>query len=205
MKYFGLSALALAMSVGAFANSVGPIACNSAPQTAVGSTTFGPTGIVCPDFSAIAGATYNSITITAIDSFSQANGTLTYNFSYSGLNTDLTFPLGTTPNTCIAGAGASSTACQDQVTGFVIGTSTYQLAGTITDAANYIGASTWAVGSVSGAIGSGTPFANFSAGAVYYETLNYTPSATSPEPGSMMLLGSGLVAFAFAGRKLVRK
>ena len=36
-----------------------------------------------------------------------------------------------------------------------------------------------------------------------YELITY--STTAPEPGSMMLLGSGLLAFAFFGRKLVRK
>ncbi len=110
MKYFGLAAAALMMTISASAGTLSGTCSVTPPNTSTGATNNGPGAISCTQFTAaqLVGDTSETISITAFDSFSQGPASsITYTFSYSGLQPDMDFLLGTPPNTCIsAGAGA---------------------------------------------------------------------------------------------------
>jgi PEP-CTERM motif len=158
----------------------------------------GPVNSTCAAFSALPPLSV----VTSIEAWDEAD----YQFGVTGLNSvsitftpSTTLTTWTTPTvTCtVTGAGNSvANTC-----GFFSGNLTAP--GTTFESANgnlaALAAAGFTVASTSavnfGAVGQ-------SASGVIAE-FDYVSSV--PEPGSMMLLGSGLVAFAIAGRKLVRK
>lgn len=177
-------------------------------------TSFEATVLTCDQFNALpAGDTLVSVTITLEDSFNQGTpGTNAFDFNYTGIDPDINLPLGTAPNSCVSGAGASSSTCLDVVSGDGGGSSIYQLGNVITTfTENYVGAGTFVVGTVSAGIDSSEPSSSLTAsgglGTTAFVTFTYqTPAGSTPEPGSMFLLGSGLLAAGVLGRKkLVRK
>jgi hypothetical protein len=209
MKYFGLAAAALMMTISASAGTINGTCSVSPANTNTGATNNGPGTITCSQFTAasLSGDTSFSIAITAFDSFSQGPASsITYTFTYAGLQADMDFLMAAPPNTCVSAGGGASNSCTDAVTGTISANSgVYQLgnsiAGTDADFAGvYEGAGTWTVGTVSGAQTAGVAVTTgFSAGASIFETLTYSTAA--PEPGSMMLLGGGLLAAGLIGRK----
>ena len=182
-----------------------------------GTASFGTTVLTCDQFNSMpAGDTLVSVTLTLEDSFSQGNpntATNIFDFTYTNLDPDLVLPLGTAPNSCISGAGAQSSSCLDVVSGNGSGGGNpFQLGATITSfTENYLGSGTFVVGDVSAAADSLNPSSSLTAsgqlGTTAFVTFTYqTPAGSTPEPGSMMLLGSGLLAAGLIGRKkLVRK
>ena len=181
-----------------------------------GASSFGSTVLTCNQFNALPlGDTLLSVTITLEDSFSQGNlntATNIFDFTYSGIDPDVALPLGTAPNTCVAGSGALSNACLDVVSGIAGGSAVYQLGDVITTfTENYLGAGTFVVATVSGSPDSANLSSSLTSsgqlGTTAFVTFTYqTPTGSAPEPGSMMLLGGGLVAAGLIGRKkLVRK
>jgi hypothetical protein len=213
MKYFALAALGLAMTVGASAATFNETCTSVAGGN--GSTSFAATQLTCPQFNSLpAGMVLQSVTLSLEDSFNQGvtGQTNGFDFTYTFINPDVFLSNSAFPvNSCIAAGVGSSATCEDQVTGTLVGASLYQLGNVITtDLAAYLGGGNFNVGAVAGSIDSSiNPFSSLNAsgqlGSTAFASFTYGPSGSTPEPGSLMLLGSGLVAFAFAGRKLVRK
>jgi hypothetical protein len=200
MKYFGLAALALAMSVGASASTV---VVNCSP-TISQSVTFTPSAypqITCAAFNTLGGTlTLTGESVAYESDFSSgATGnnsqTTTFNFSGGGLSND---------SVTTTGTGTFSTSGSDTLS---LSTQT-SVNGAALFGPEYVQALTSGVGSAFTVNGTTVMGAGNALGitGIVQEVFTYTATqTTAPEPGSMMLLGSGLVAFALAGRKLVRK
>ncbi|HVO98835.1 MAG TPA: PEP-CTERM sorting domain-containing protein [Bryobacteraceae bacterium] len=212
MKYLGLAAIALAMTATASADTFTET-CTSA-SGALGATSFSATLLTCAQFSALpSGYTLLSVTINLEDSFNQGVPTQTngFDFIYTNVDPDVNLQNGPFPtNSCITVGTGSSSTCEDQVTGTIGGGDYYQLGNVITtNLAAYLGSGNFNVADVAGSIDNSINpnsalQASGSLAATAFATFTYA-NLSAPEPGSMMLLGSGLVAFALIGRKLVRK
>jgi hypothetical protein len=214
MKFLGLGAAALMMTISASASSV-TFTCSSATGVN-GANSFAATALTCNQLTAAALGSdiLNSVTIQLEDSFNQGTPSQTniFDFNYTSIDPDVTLLNAALPNTCVAVGSGSSTTCEDIVTGSVTGGTFYQLGNVITtDLAFYVGSGSFTVADVSGnpdaaALGSGVT-ASGSLGSTAFITYTYSaPSTGAPEPGSMMLLGSGLLAAGLIGRKkLARK
>jgi PEP-CTERM motif-containing protein len=208
MKYFGLAAVALMMTIGASAGTLTEV-CNSVVSSNGGTSASG--ALTCPQITSaqLGGATLNSVAILEEDTFNGGNpGTAQgFNFSYSGITPDLTLTPGSAPNTCLGPTTAGSSAtCLNQISGITIGGGAYNFANTITsDLGAYQGSSTFTFASVSIAINPAdsqtTLLSSGQVGATPFVTFTYTVTSGTPEPGSMMLLGSGLLAAGLIGRK----
>jgi len=208
MKYFGLAAAALMMTIGASAGTV-TVSCSVAGAN--GANNFATAALSCAQLTAaqLGANTLNSVVIQLEDSFSQGTPAQTniFDFNYTALDPDVKLLNAALPNTCIAAGSGSATSCEDIVTGTVIGGTIYQLGNVITtDLAAYVGSSTIAVASVSANADASAPASSLTAsgqlGSTAFVTYNYsTPSTSAPEPGSMMLLGGGLLTAGLVGRK----
>lgn len=227
MKKTLLMLAAVAGLAGATTLSTGLLTCGpgGSASGANGASSFGTTVLTCNQFNALpVGDTLVSVTLTLEDSFNQGNPTTgspvdnTFDFTYTSLDPDIVLPLGSAPNTCVAGSGALSNSCLDVVAGDISGGALYQLGLPISvfTAETYVGSGTFTVGSVSGSVDAVNPLSSLLGGAsggslnsTVLVTFTYsTPTITgsAPEPGSMMLLGGGLLAAGVIGRKkLVRK
>lgn len=213
MKYLGFAALALAMTVTASADTFSET-CTSA-NGGNGGTSFSATLLTCAQFSALpVGDTLVSVTINLEDSFNQGLPAQTngFDFIYTNVDPDVTLLNGTFPtNSCITTGTGSSSTCEDQVTGVVTGGVYYQLGNLITtNLLSYLGTGNFDVADVAGQIDSTiNPSSGLQAsgqlGSTAFATFTYFPTSSIPEPGSMLLMGGGLVAFALVGRKLVRR
>jgi hypothetical protein len=214
MKVFGLAAAALVITISASAGIVSET-CGGANSTP-GSALIAPTTLTCNQFAALpVGETPVSIQIEASDSFDGGNINNTdnvFDINYSNIISVITgLPGGNVPNGCTPGVGGG-TGCTDVISGILSGSSgntAYDFGNAITASlANYFGTGTFSVASVTSAIDADSQANPIStSGDVQTEliaVLTYTTSA--PEPGSMMLLGGGLLAAGLIGRKkLVRK
>jgi hypothetical protein len=221
MKKTLLMLAAVAGLAGATTLSTGLLSCGAGGSVAGanGAPSFGTALLTCDQFNALpVGDTLVSVTISLEDSFNQGNPATAINafdFTYTSIDADLFLPLGTAPNTCVAGVGGQTNACLDEVTGVGGGSAFYQLGDVITTFTNenYVGAGTFVVADVSGSVDSSNPFSSLTAsgqlGTTAFVTFTYsTPTiiGSAPEPGSMLLLGGGLLVAGLIGRKkLVRK
>ena len=209
MKYFGLAAAALVMTMAASAATVS-VTC-TAVNSAAGSAVITPTTLVCPDFFAgglPAGDTALSIQVVAGDSFDGGTfgQTNIFDVNYSSINAAITGLPGSLPNSCVAGSGTGNT-CTAEISGTTsgnTGSSTFNFGNAITTGlAGFIGSGTFNVASVTSAVdaGSATPALTGTGDvtAQLFATLTYSTAA--PEPGSMMLLASGLLGVGLIGRK----
>jgi len=210
---------ALSGLAGATTLSTGLLTCGPGGSVAGANQapSFGTTLLTCDQFNALpVGDTLVSVTITLEDSFSQGNpntATNIFDFNYTSIDPDVVLPLGTAPNSCITGTGASSNSCLDVVSGNGSGGGNpFQLGNTITAfTQNYVGSGTFNVADVAASVDASNPSSSLTfsgqLGTTAFVTFTYqTPTGSAPEPGSMMLLGSGLLAAGLIGRKkLVRK
>jgi len=208
---------ALSGLAGATTLTTGLLGCGTGGSVAGANqaTSFGATVLTCDQFNALpAGDTLVSVSITLEDSFNQGtpDQTNAFDFTYTNIDADLALPLGSAPNSCVSGAGVLSNSCLDVVSGQGGGSSIYQLGNVITTfTEDYVGAGTFVVGTVSAGIDSSEPSSSLTEsgglGTTAFVTFTYqTPAGSTPEPGSMFLLGSGLLAAGVLGRKkLIRK
>jgi hypothetical protein len=207
MKYFGLAAAALVMTIAASAASVS-VTC-TAVNSSPGSAVITPTTLTCPDFATLpAGDTATSIQLFAGDSFDGGTfgQTNIIDVNYSSINGAITGLPGSLPNSCIGAAGTGST-CTAEVSGTTsgnTGSSTFAFGNAITTSlGSFIGGTTFNVASVTSAVDAGSALPPLTGTgdvtAQLFATLTYSTAA--PEPGSMMLLGSGLFAAGLIGRK----
>ncbi len=217
MKFLGLGAAALMMTISASASSV-TFTCSSATSVN-GATSFSSTALSCEQLTAaeLGSNILNSVEIQIEDGFS--NGTPgpannIFDFNYTSIDPDVTLLNAALPNTCLTtGTGASST-CEDIVAGDtpqpnpgLSGTNIYQLGNIITtNLAAYVGSSSFTVADVSAGVDSSAPGSSLLAsgqlGSTAFVTYTYSAPVTgAPEPGSIMLLGSGLLTAGLIGRK----
>jgi hypothetical protein len=216
MKYFGLAAVALVMTMGASAATISETCTGVASP--LGNPVISPTTLACADFSALpAGDTATSLQILAVDSFDGGTfgQTNVFDINYTAILAAITgLPGGGTPNGCVPGVGGGNT-CTDVISGSLSGSSgvnPYDFGNAITTGlATYIGGGFFNVANVTSGVDPSSalnPLAsNGDITTQIYATLTYSvPQTGTPEPGSMMLLGSGLLAAGLIGRKkLVRK
>jgi len=196
MKYFGLAALALTMSVGASASTLTSL-CGVFATSAPGSTFFtNSSGVVASgnvtcNVSAL--PPFSTFTVEAVILQTDYTGGL--QGSANAISTAYSGSLITSDTLTSSGNGGSS----------VYGDNFNVLYAPFNPPYYWVDASS-ANNTVSFTVNYST---TITSGAVQgvsgqvYELITYQSAV--PEPGSMMLLGSGLVAFAFVGRKLVRK
>lgn len=191
-----------------------PLQTCSSANGANGATSFSATELVCGQFNSLPGGdTLTGVNVFISDSFNQGvpGDTNIFDFTYTSIDPDILGTVGTAPNSCITLTGATSLgACLDTVSPSansfgVSGSAFYQLGEAITvfTAETYVGAGTFNVASVS-ALGEAGSALNSSGqlGSTAFVTFTYsTPTTGTPEPGSMMLLGSGLLAAGLIGRK----
>jgi hypothetical protein len=210
MKYFGLAAAALMMTIGASAGTITEV-CSGA-TSAPGSAVITPTTLNCGLFAALTGGnTAVSLQIEAADSYN--NGVLgqtnTFEFDYSSILAAIDGPVGPTPNTCVVTSNNSASlgSCVDQISGSGLtgnsGANPYNFGNAITaNLGNYFGVGTFNVAAVTSALDGGGLLSSGTVADQLFAVLTYAPPQTgTPEPGSMMLLGSGLLAAGLLGRK----
>jgi hypothetical protein len=214
MKYFGLAAAALVMSISAFAGTE-VITCPGDSASAGLGNSFavgnvpGLVGVTstCPTFSALpAGDTFVSLTIVLQTDYSGGTGgTLnTTQTTFSGSLADVLqatsagSATGTGPAfayTDTASCGAAP--CSPNEPSF--GSNYFGTVDAAINGGNYVGAvisETYTTAVTAGSVQAASD--------QVFIVLNYSTSA--PEPGSLMLLGGGLLAAGLIGRKkLVRK
>jgi len=192
MKYFALAAAALVMTVSASATTVTAFCQSFSNGTGGGSGT-----LTCPTFGTIdGGGTVTGATMIFLSDYSNGlSSTVTEvtNFTFSGGSLTITSDNVTTTGT--SSSSSYSDTAGATLVAFGAETST-SLAGFL-DGINSTSNSTQIVAAYTNTITSGSVVA----GTGYTELiLTYTPNST-PEPGSMMLLGSGLLAAGLIGRK----
>jgi hypothetical protein len=207
MKFLGLGAAALIMTISASASSI-QVTCSVAGAN--GANSFALTTLACAQLSAatLGSNILDSVTIDVDDSW---NGGLhqvnIFDFNYSSIDPDVTLLNGPLPTTCIAVGTGASTTCEDVVTGSDVGSTFFQLGNIITsDLAAYIGSGVFTVANVSANIDSSAPSSTLTGagqlGSFAQVTYTYSaPETGTPEPGSMMLLGGGLLMAGLIGRK----
>jgi hypothetical protein len=209
MKYFGIAVAALMMTISASAST---LTVNCSAEGGNGANTISTTALTCAQITnaQLAGNTLESVTIVLEDSFSQGNtGTNVFDFNYSNIDPDVQLALGTSPNTCVTSGTGSSTTCEDIITGTIIGGNEYQLGNVIaSDLAAYVGSGVITVADVSANPDGSAPGSSLTGSGQLGSTafVTYTFTNGTPEPGSMILLGAGLLAVGAIGRKkLIRK
>lgn len=203
MRFLGLAALGLMMTVGAFADTV-LIPCGTSGggwSFSAGTGTFtsansANTGsVTCPAYSTLPpGYTFTSLGLVIETDYSGGSlaTTNTIQTTYSGavLTTEVltsTSAPGTGPSDAYS-ASPGLPNYSSFASYFIANTSETTYPTTAFDVAFSSVVTGGSVQSESGQV---------------YELVTY--AASTPEPGSMMLLGTGLVAFAFVGRKFARK
>ena len=197
MKYFGLAALGLAMTVGASASTLTAFCGSFSASAGTGFFTSGSgvvasgPAITCTVQGLPAFSTFNSESVIV-----QTDYTGGLQGSSNSINTVFSSLVMTSDTITSSGVGGSTTyTSADGSPLYAAFTPAYYFTepSTANNTASFVVnfSSTVTSGAVQGVSGQ------------VYELISYTSAI--PEPGSMMLLGSGLVAFALAGRKLVRK
>lgn len=209
MKFLGLGAAALMMTISASASSV-TFTC-SGVTGAPGANSFVSQALTCGQLTAaeLGSNILNSVEIQIEDGFSNGtpNQTNIFDFNYTSIDLDVTLLNAALPNTCVTTGNGASTSCEDIVTGSLFGGTFYQLGNIITtDLPFYIGSGNFTVADVFANVdGSASGSSLTNSGTLDTSAfITYTYSAPltgAPEPGSMMLLGSGLLAAGLIGRK----
>jgi PEP-CTERM motif len=212
MKFLGLGAAALMITISASASSV-QVSCSVAGAN--GANSFAATPLNCAQLTAVqlGSNVLDSVTIQLEDSWNGgAPQTNVFDFNYSLIDPDVALANSALPNTCVTAGAGSSTSCEDVVTGNFIGGTFYQLGNIITtDLAFYVGSGNFTIADVSANVDSSVPTSSLTGagqlGSLALVTYTYSaPTTGAPEPGSMMLLGSGLLVAGLIGRKkFVRK
>lgn len=200
MKYFGLAVAALVMTVSASASQMNSFC--TPPGTFTGGA-GGPITETCGPFSgtignAVGQDTINSVEIFFVSDYQIGTGSsnsvsVTYGVPSAG-----SFTVAAVDPCVITGASNSVTNTCGFYSTNINAPGTEDESSTLTGAAlQSFAALPFTVG-VSSAINSGA--VQTSAGDVIVE-YDYTVNSGVPEPGSMMLLGSGLLAAGLIGRK----
>jgi len=212
MKYFGLGVAALMMTISASASSV-QVTCSVAGAN--GANSFASQALNCAQLTAaqLGSNILDSVTIDVDDSWNGGlHQTNIFDFNYTSIDPDVTLLNAAPPNTCVTIGTGASTTCEDIVTGSDVGSTFYQLGNIITtDLPFYVGSGNFTVADVSANVDSSASGSMLTGagqlGSFAQVTYTYSaPSSGAPEPGSMMLLGSGLLAAGLIGRKkFVRK
>jgi hypothetical protein len=218
MKFLGLGAAALMMTISASASSV-TFTC-SGVTGAPGANSFASQALTCGQLTAaeLGSNILNSVTINLEDSYGNGTPAQTniFDFNYTSIDPDVfLFNSASGPppnNTCVTNGVGSSSTCSDSIVGTVVGGQFYQLGNVITtDLGAYVGSGIFTVADVSANVDPSAPGSSLSNSGTLdssaFITYTYSaPTTGAPEPGSMMLLGSGLLVAGLIGRKkLARK
>jgi len=209
MKYFGLAAAALMMTISASAATI-TVTCSVAGTN--GANNFASAALNCAQLTAVqlGGNTLNSVEIQISDSFNQGNPATNpniFDFNYTAIDPDVKLLNSGLPNTCLTSGTGSASTCEDIISGQITGGTFYQLGNLITtNLAAYVGSGTFAVADVGVSVDASAPNSSLTAsgqlGSTAFVTYSFSaPTTGAPEPGSMMLLGSGLLVAGLIGRK----
>lgn len=201
MKYFALSALALTMTVAASASSIDTFLCGSATNQGGGG--FNPSTITCttPTLSSLGAVDIDSVAFSFAGSYDGGSVGQTNTVSES---------ISTTTNNLTGGSGLGSGPFSWTETNFAssITSGTTASGGYASNPVTYTYTSPTTSNPGTVVFTPADTVTNGGVNNVYaqvYETVTYDTSS-APEPGSMMLLGGGLLAAGLIGRKkLVRK
>jgi hypothetical protein len=211
MKYFGLAALALVMTASAFGSQINAF-CNPTGTFAGGG---GPAIVeTCGSFTSLGGGTIGTgvgqDTITGVEIWFVAD------FEGGFANSNTVSVLWGAPsggnfappavNPCIVSGGGNSNAntCGIYSTN-INAPGTTETASGLTGAALQTFAGTTFTTSVSSTVTSGSVQSSIGDTIVEYDYTVNQSTGSAPEPGSMILLGSGLLAAGLIGRKKFAK
>jgi hypothetical protein len=192
MKYFVITAAALVMTVGASATTITQFC-----QSFSNSTSGGNGSLVCPSFGSIdGGGTVTSATLIYLSDYSNGlspSVTEMTIFNFSGGSLTNTSDTVTTTGSSSSSNYVSADSATFDAYGGVTSTSLAGFLDPISSTSNSTTISAAYTNSItSGSVVSATGYTEL--------ILTYTPT-TTPEPGSMMLLGGGLLAAGLIGRK----